>query len=104
MTDVFTQAQVDEFLTGCAKISNVGLEDMDPMFKVSMTAEPGRRYCRVVRACGPSRSAHCFIDMSNGDILLPDGWKRPAKHARGNLNDAQKGLGNMGPFGPAYLR
>jgi hypothetical protein len=26
-----------------------------------------------------------FIDLTNGDILKADGWKAPAKHARGNI-------------------
>lgn len=31
------------------------------------------------------RSAYCFIDLSNGDILKAAGWKAPAKGARGNI-------------------
>lgn len=59
-------------------------------------------------------SAHSFIDKlggkiegapsSIGDVLKPDGWKKPARHARGNIFDAKNGLGSMGPYGPAYLK
>jgi hypothetical protein len=47
-------------------------------------------------------SVHSFIDRTTGDVLLPAGWKTPAKGARGNIHDAQNGLGRMGPHGPAY--
>ncbi|WP_315729882.1 hypothetical protein [Bradyrhizobium sp. SZCCHNRI2010] len=47
---------------------------------------------------------HCFVDKATGDVLKPASWDKPAKHARGNIFDAQNGLGRMGPYGPAYLR
>lgn len=31
------------------------------------------------------RSVHCFIDKTTGDILKADGWKKPARWARGNI-------------------
>lgn len=67
--------------------------------------EIGKRYIRVVcHMTEQSSSVHCFVDIENGDVLKAAGWKRPAKHARGNIFDADNGLKNMGPFGPAYLR
>lgn len=53
---------------------------------------------------GNRGSAYAFVDLKTGDIFRPDGWKRPAKHARGNIFDEFKGLGSMGPFGAAYLK
>lgn len=67
-----------------------------------LTAEVGRRYIRIVCASTPSsRSAWAFVDRTNGDILKPDGWKRPAKHARGNIlsGDVQ----GVSGYGPAYI-
>lgn len=55
---------------------------------------------KVVRGSG----VHCFVDMTTGDVLKPASWKTPAKHARGNIFDAQNGLGSMGEHGPAYLK
>ena len=49
-------------------------------------------------------SAHSFVDIATGDVLMCAGWKVPAKHARGNIFDADNGLKLMGPYGPAYLR
>ena len=67
-----------------------------------LSAEPGRRYVRIVIA-DTVRSAYCFIDRVNGDVLKPDGWKRPAKGARGNIyTGAAKDA--VGPYGALYLR
>lgn|SRR5512141_1379008 len=70
-----------------------------------VSADPGNKYIRIVRtdANGKSRSVHCFIDKSNGDVLKADGWKRPAKHARGNIFNADCGMGGVTPYGARYL-
>lgn len=67
----------------------------------------GKRYARIVRVdtLGDGRSAHAFIDMTNGDILKPDGWKKPAKHARGNIYDTTSYAGStMGSGFITYLK
>lgn len=64
----------------------------------------GKRYIRIVKITYGQSSAHAFIDKDTGDVLKPAGWKAPAKHRRGNIFDDQNGLGQMGPYGPAYLR
>jgi len=58
----------------------------------------GRRYVRVVRVdSGDQRSAHCFIDRTNGDVLKPAGWKGPAKNfARGNIYTKSLGVSEFG--------
>ena len=48
-------------------------------------------------------TAYAFIDVETGDILKPATWKKPAKHARGNLFDPSRGLACMGPYGPNYI-
>lgn len=65
----------------------------------------GAKYIRIVRADvhGTSRSVHCFIDRSNGDILKAAGWKAPAKHARGNIFANDVGMSCMEAYGPKYL-
>jgi hypothetical protein len=48
----------------------------------------GTKYARLVargEVSNTSRSAYGFIDLSNGDILKADGWKKPARRARGNI-------------------
>lgn len=53
----------------------------------------GPRYTRIVRSLvvdGETieRSAYGFIENDSGRLLKADGWKSPAKGARGNLADA----------------
>lgn len=68
-----------------------------------LSLERGKRYIRIVRT-DTSRSVHCFIDTTNGDVLMAAGWKAPAKHARGNIFDEKNGLGSMGVYGAAYIK
>jgi hypothetical protein len=69
-----------------------------------LVIEAGRRYARVVRCDSVQRSAHCFVDLTNGDLLKTDGWKKPAKHARGSLHDMATVMTGLGPNGAAYLK
>lgn len=67
----------------------------------------GGRFITVWRRDTPAvgkGSSHAFIDKTTGDILKPATWRAPAKHARGNLFDDRGGLGQMGVYGPAYLK
>lgn len=66
----------------------------------------GRRYIRVdtVRSGGTGqRSVWAFIDKQTGDVLKPQGYRKPAKHPRGNILDEYGGLEMLTPHGPAYL-
>lgn len=47
----------------------------------------GRKYAKLVQ----NRSVVAFIDMNNGNIFKPAGWKAPAKHVRGNLFNEETG-------------
>jgi hypothetical protein len=60
----------------------------------------GRRYVKVISGNG----VYCFVDKLNGDVLKGASWSSPAKHARGNIFDADNGLKYMGQYGPAYLK
>ena len=64
----------------------------------------GVRYARIVIAGQVSRSVYCFIDLENGDILKAEGWKKPAKHARGNLGTPSGWNTAVTAYGGAYLR
>lgn len=68
----------------------------------------GIKFARVVRSGG----VYCFVAMSDGsnkklgaykegDIFMPDGWKGPAKHSRGNIFTD---LSKCGRWGVEYLR
>jgi hypothetical protein len=60
------------------------------------------RYIRIVRTIyGDQKSVFCFIDRETGDVLKAAGWKRPAKHARGNIFTGKDGIT---AYGGIYMR
>ena len=63
----------------------------------------GKKFWRIVRVDGGSRSAWGFIDITTGDILKAASWASPAKHPRGNIFDKESWK-TVTPYGPAYLR
>lgn len=79
--------------------------------KISIYLEPGQKFVRVVNArtvreTGQkiSASAHCFVNLENGDVLKCAGWKAPEKkNPRGNIfgDDILKGVTE---YGVIYLR
>lgn len=69
----------------------------------TITVEWGRKYARIVKNNGRSRSVHSFVDRTNGDILKAATWAAPAKHARGSVLAADR-LSAVGPYGANYLR
>jgi hypothetical protein len=79
----------------------------------TFTVEDGQKFIRVVAHSGGSRSVHVFIakvdsetktlgKVRAGDILKPASWKTPAKHARGNILDADGGMSQMTPYGAQH--
>ena len=75
-----------------------------PGLRMKLETMDGVKRVRIVATDGHHRSAWAFIDKATGDVLKPESWARPAKHARGNIYAADHGLGTIGPHGPAYLR
>ena len=74
------------------------------------TAKVGKRYVKIIKSTDhgddhlSNVSVHSFIDMTNGDILMAASWKAPAKHARGNVFDADNGMGATTIYGANYLK
>lgn len=67
--------------------------------------ESGRKYYKLIHKDGISRSVHCFIDKSNGDVYKSASWKSLAKGVRYNLlddNSRELCYSNCDPFG-GYL-
>lgn len=76
----------------------------DRKVDVKLTAEPGRKYIKLVEERFGSRSVYCFLDY-DGNIYKAASWKAPAKHVRGSVFDPEYGWGRaLGPYGAAYLR
>ncbi|MGY8682457.1 hypothetical protein Q2941_32475 [Bradyrhizobium sp. UFLA05-153] len=63
--------------------------------------EIGQRYARIHKPGfnDSGRSVFCFVDLTNGNVLRPDGWKRPnlkvKNSVRGNVHDEHNGCGFM---------
>jgi len=87
------QAVIDEHMT----------KNFPTLPREILSLDPGRRYVRIWKGSGNHRSAYCFIDSTNGDVLKPDTWKKPAKHARGNIY-VGKASDAVGPYGALYLK
>ena len=67
--------------------------------------EEGRKYYKLIYKTGISRSVHCFINKTTGDVLKSASWNAPAKGVRYNLmddNSRELCYGNCDPFG-GYL-
>jgi len=73
--------------------------------KASFAINKGSKYAKLVvdyYASG-SGSAYCFVDLATGDLLKPDGWKKPAKGVRGNIFAANP-LAGCTPYGMVYFK
>jgi hypothetical protein len=49
--------------------------------------ETGRKYYKLICKDSNSRSVHCFINKTTGDVLKSASWNAPAKGVRYNLLD-----------------
>ena len=97
--------QIEQFLAGCRQIIASFYAKQYPNLPLpALSVKYGPRYAKVVIDHGSGPSVWAFIDLDSGDILKPANWQAPAKHARGNLDDAKFGLGRITAFGPEYLR
>ena len=72
-----------------------------------LSVNKGRRYDKIVQQnTGKNMSGGlgvwAFVDKTNGDILKPESWKKPAKHARGNIYEEDRML-FVNHSGPAYM-
>lgn len=75
-----------------------------PSANVDVTFSEGGRYNKVIISTWGSRSVHSFVDRISGDILKASSWTAPAKHARGNIFDADSGRSALSAYGVKYLR
>jgi len=116
----FTE-KLNSWLAGCQKkIVDHNKSQGYVLPDEQLTLEPGKKYIRVVsnsydwvdfmdHSKGTVQSQHgkscwAFINSENGDVLKPDGYKRPARHSRGNIFDEHNGLSRVTSYGPECLR
>lgn len=99
---MITEQEINEFIALCqARIDAHHAESFPTLSVPKLTAMIGPKYIRIVKEEPGSRSVYCFLDRQTGDILKADGWKRPAKHARGNIRN---GAAGTTIYGASYLR
>jgi hypothetical protein len=113
MTPAFKTA-LDSFMASAQAMIDRYMAEHFALQAKKLAIDPGgKRYLRIVERSGlkvngelpegASRSCWAFIDLESGDVLKPDGWKRPAKHARGNIFNPNPVEG-VSPYGPHYMR
>lgn len=103
------KAYIEEFLQRLALTINEGSEYRRRNPEL-ISAEYGRRFVRIVHDNGTQRFVHCFIDITNGDVIKSAGWKAPQRDKDGfavryNLLDPasrEACYSKMDPYG-SYL-
>jgi hypothetical protein len=63
----------------------------------------GRKYIKVLNNTGNQTGAWAFVELETGNIYKPADWRKPAKHARGNIFDKDGGMKYMQWTGPMYM-
>ena len=107
-------AKAESFVQGCQALMNKWFERYPNLTPDRFGFDPLQRYLRIFRVdvapdgteLETSKSVFCFIEYTTGDIFKPDGWKKPAKHKRGNIFSPQNGLEAVNPNGVSihYLK
>lgn len=59
----------------------------------------GKKFARITRKDKVSKSVHCFVEISTGDIYKAATYNTPAKGVRGNVHNEKKPL-----YGYDYYR
>ena len=100
---MITQRNIYDFTARCQTMTDTHYaKTHDRVAPPTFTVDFGRKFARIVRN-DAGQSVHCFVDMTNGDVRKAAGWKAPAKHARGNINDDSQGMDAMTPYGAVYM-
>ena len=100
------ETTLDSFLKECQKLVNEHMKQYSWESILSVTK--GRRCDKMVsedmheESHRNSKRVWAFVDKTNGDILKPESWKKPAKHARGNIYEKDRML-FVYYNGPAYM-
>mgnify|MGYP007126009980 CR=1 FL=1 len=76
----------------------------DQPIKKQVRVSFGKRYAKLIDVYnGADRSAYGFVDLTNGNVLMPASWTAPTKNgARSNVLDADYGLSGCDEYGVVY--
>jgi hypothetical protein len=93
----------NEWFKAAQKMVNDYMKKEFPGQSKSLSFTQGPKRIKIVATNESGhQSVWAFIDKATGDVLKPASWKAPAKGARGNIFDKDKGLKRVGPYGPEY--
>ena len=96
------KVKMQTFFDGCVKIYNEHMNSQFPGIPAELLEmNYGSRYVKVTKTNG---GVHCFVDISNGDVLKAASFNAPAKKARGNIFNPDNGLSGVDAYGAKYLR
>ena len=101
---MITDTEIQAFVDAVQDADDTRRRQAGHKWRVIFSASVGPKYVRIIEARPPGddRAVFCFLDRSNGDILMAAGWKAPAKHSRGNIAN---GVADLTPDGRVrYLR
>ena len=102
MDQFLFNARLAAWLKATQEMSDIHYANYFPsLTPARLVLERGRRYIRVtITEANGSRSAHSFIDMTNGNVLKARNWKSPTPRlVLGNLLDDTGGLSNTSGHG-----
>jgi hypothetical protein len=84
-TSLAFQSALSKFVTEAQAVCDLyRTQNFPTLPREVLSVDPGRRYVRIWRN-GSQKMSHCFIDSTNGDVLMCATWRAPAKGARGNI-------------------
>jgi hypothetical protein len=81
---------INEYLIALRTNNDKRIEGNPYSTPINFTVQYARRYAKVVQAYegSESLSVHAFIDLLNGDVIKPAGWKAPQKEGVGLKSNA----------------
>lgn len=101
--DASFEKALDRWMIKAQKIvDNAKINQLPNTTRPKLTKTEGIKYIKIVETRnGKHVGAFCFINKTNGDVLKAASWKKPAKHARGNIFTNEVGVNE---YGGLYLR
>jgi hypothetical protein len=91
-------AALEAFVNAVQVRSDVRYAQTPRLEAPKFSVMPGSKNVRVVSSQPGSRYVFCFVRIADGAVLKADGWKAPAKHARGSIfvNNGQDAVSDYG--------
>ena len=97
------EIKLNEWLKSCHDlIVDKYKDDLSNLDIPRLDVKKGSKFYKIIQVDN-QRRVWAFVNIETLDIFKPATWAAPAKHARGNINDKSKGLGNLTYLGPDYL-